>query len=131
MLTLSDKWAPILVAQSETGMGYQIAHVLLVDGTQVDYLVIVGGVVTEAVGSNDIPFSEDQIVDIRVTHGKLVINSAPFTESDFASNHWVLFALVHSASGRSCLEYTGEILAQIESVAYTVVDQRPAYWVLS
>jgi hypothetical protein len=81
MLTLSDKWAPILVAQSETGMGYQIAHVLLVDGTQVDYLVIVGGVVTEAVGSNDIPFSEDQIVDIRVTHGKLVINSAPFTEN--------------------------------------------------
>ena len=70
MLNLSDKWAPVLVAQPETGMGYQIATVLLRDGTQINNVMIVGGIVTEVAGRNEIPFSEDQIVDIRVTHGK-------------------------------------------------------------
>lgn len=70
MLELSDKWAPILAAQPETGMGYQIATVLLRDGTQIDEAMIVGGIVTEVAGNHDIPFAEDQILDIRVTHGK-------------------------------------------------------------
>jgi hypothetical protein len=70
MLALSDKWAPILVAQPETGMGYQIATVSLRDGTQIDHVTIVGGIVTEVAGNKEIPFSEDEIVDIRVTHGR-------------------------------------------------------------
>lgn len=70
MLALSDKWAPILVAQPETGMGYQIATVVLRDGTQIDQVTIVGGIVTEIAGNKEIPFSEDEIVEIRVTHGK-------------------------------------------------------------
>ncbi len=70
MLALSDKWAPILVAQPETGMGYQIATVFLSDGTKVENVVIVGGIVTEVAGNKEIPFTENQIIDIRVTHGK-------------------------------------------------------------
>ena len=70
MLALSDRWAPILVAQPETGMGYQIATVLLRDGTLIDRVMIVGGIVTEVAGNKDIPFAEDELVEIRVTHVK-------------------------------------------------------------
>ena len=31
MLQLSDKWAPVLLAQPETGMGYQIVSTYLMD----------------------------------------------------------------------------------------------------
>ena len=70
MIALSKKWAPILIAQPESGMGYQIATVLLRDGTQIENVIIVGGVVTDVAGKKDIPFSEEQIIDIKVTHGK-------------------------------------------------------------
>jgi hypothetical protein len=70
MLALSDKWAPILVSQPESGMGYQIATVFLRDGTEIKNVVIVGGMVTEASGKKNIPFTEDEIADIRVTHGE-------------------------------------------------------------
>jgi hypothetical protein len=69
MLSLSNKWAPVLVAQPETGMGYQIASVVLRDGRQFDHVMIVGGIITEIAGSKEIPFAEDQIVEIRVNHG--------------------------------------------------------------
>jgi hypothetical protein len=70
MLSLSNKWAPVLVAQPETGMGYQITSVVLRDGRRFDRVMIVGGIITEIAGSKDIPFAEDEIVEIRVTHGK-------------------------------------------------------------
>jgi hypothetical protein len=70
MLALTDKWAPVLISQPETGMGYQIVSVTLRDGRQIDQVMIVGGIVTEIAGQKEIPFTEDQIVDIRVTHGK-------------------------------------------------------------
>ena len=70
MLSLSDKWAPVLVAQPETGMGYQIASVVLRDGRRFDQVLIVGGVLTEIGGKKEIPFAEQEIVEIQVTHGK-------------------------------------------------------------
>jgi len=70
MLSLSNKWAPVLVAQPETGMSYQIASVVLRDGRRFDHTMIVGGIITEIAGSTEIPFTEDEIVEIRVTHGK-------------------------------------------------------------
>ena len=45
MLVLSDKWAPELIAQGETGMGYQIASVVLKDGKRFNQVVIVGGII--------------------------------------------------------------------------------------
>jgi hypothetical protein len=70
MLQLSDKWAPLLLSQSETGMGYQIAAVFLRDGTAVKGVKIVGGTITDIQGNRDIPFKEEDIVDIQITHGR-------------------------------------------------------------
>jgi hypothetical protein len=68
MLTLSNKWAPILASQPETGMGYQIASIFLTDGRQFDHVMIVGGIITKIGGSAEIPFEERQIERIVVNH---------------------------------------------------------------
>ena len=67
---LPDRWAPRLVNQAETGMGYQTASVTLSDGRIFPDVLIVGGMITEVRGHDDIPFSADQISDITVTHRK-------------------------------------------------------------
>jgi hypothetical protein len=69
-LQLPDSWAPRLVNQAETGMGYQTASVTLSDGRTFSDVLIVGGTITEVRGYDDIPFSADQISDITVTHRK-------------------------------------------------------------
>jgi hypothetical protein len=70
MLQLSEKWAPLLVSQPETGPGYQVVSVTTRDGSRYDQVVIVGGVVTRIRGLRAIPFSEEQIAEIVVTHDK-------------------------------------------------------------
>ena len=69
-LQLSNKWAPVLIGQPETGMGYQITTVMLRDGRRFPNVTIAGGIVTEVAGHKDIPFRDDEIADIVVTHGK-------------------------------------------------------------
>lgn len=69
-LQLPDSWAPRLVNQGETGMGYQTASVTLIDGRIFPDVLIVGNMITEVRGHDDIPFSADQISDIIVTHQK-------------------------------------------------------------
>jgi len=71
MLPLSGKWASKLAAEPETGVGYQIASFLLKDGKRFDQVVIVGGNITQIRGVEGIPFSEDQIEQIIVTHDKM------------------------------------------------------------
>ena len=70
MLTLSNKWAPILVSQPETGMNYQIASVFLTDGRRFDRVLITGGYITKVGESTDIPFRDEDIAQIVVNHGK-------------------------------------------------------------
>jgi len=70
MLQLSDKWGPVLVSQPETGMGYQVASIILKDGSRYDQALIEDGYVTRIQGRKGIPFSEDQIAEIIVTHDK-------------------------------------------------------------
>jgi hypothetical protein len=70
MLALSNKWAPTLVSQPETGMGYQIASVFLTDGRRFERVVIVGGYITKIGDSADIPFKEEEIERIVVDDGK-------------------------------------------------------------
>ena len=70
MITLSGRWAPKLLSQGETGMGYQIASIILKDGRQFHQVVIVEGNITRIKGMKDIPFSEEEIEDIVVTHDK-------------------------------------------------------------
>lgn len=69
-LQLPDEWAPRLVSHPETGMDYQTASVRLRDGRVIEDVLIIGGIVTEVRGYDSIPFSADEISDIRVTHRK-------------------------------------------------------------
>ena len=69
-LELSEKWAAVLVRQPETGMGYQVTTVMLKDGRQFRNVTIVGGIVSDVAGHTDIPFKEEEIADIVVTHAE-------------------------------------------------------------
>ena len=66
MLALSNKWADVLRAQRETGMGYQIATISLADGQWFDRVVILGGYITQVGESEAIPFQDSYIVSIVV-----------------------------------------------------------------
>jgi hypothetical protein len=66
MLALSNKWAPILLAQPETGMDYQVASVFLADGRRFDQVVVSSGYITKVGDDSHIPFSEEDIVRIVV-----------------------------------------------------------------
>jgi len=59
-----------MVSQPETGMGYQIASVFLIDGRRFDHVTIVGGYITKIGSSTDIPFDEAEIEKIVVDHGR-------------------------------------------------------------
>jgi hypothetical protein len=67
MLQLSDKWGPRLAQQPETGMGYQIATVVLSNGRRFNDVLIQQGLITRIKGLTVIPFSESEIIDIIVT----------------------------------------------------------------
>jgi len=69
-LPLSGKCASKLAAEPETRMGYQIASIVLKDGKRFDQVVIVEGNVTQVRGLEGIPFSEDQIQQVILTHDK-------------------------------------------------------------
>jgi hypothetical protein len=68
MIKLSERWAKQLTSQPETGMGYQVATVFLKDGRHFDQVMIVGGVITSVKKDPTIPFVEDDIDRIVVTH---------------------------------------------------------------
>jgi hypothetical protein len=51
-------------------MGYQIASIVLKDGRKYDQAAITGGVITKIRNLEDIPFREDDIDRIIVTHDK-------------------------------------------------------------
>lgn len=70
MISLSSKWAEVLVSQPETGMGYQVATVFLKDGRHYERVMIVGGTIASIHGSPTILFEELDIDKIVVTHDK-------------------------------------------------------------
>lgn len=51
-------------------MGYQIVTVFLRDGRHFDQVLIDGNVITKIRGLAQIPFAEEEITDIVVTHDK-------------------------------------------------------------
>jgi hypothetical protein len=67
MLALSNKWAPILLGQPETGMGYQTVSIYLDDGRRFDHVTIAGGYITKIGDSVEIPFKESEIKKIVVS----------------------------------------------------------------
>jgi len=56
-------------------MGYQIASIVLKDGTRFNQVVIVGRNITQIKGIEGIPFTEQQIAEIFVTHDKWDFNA--------------------------------------------------------
>lgn len=74
MITLSKKWASELATRPETGMGYQITNIVLKDGRTFHQVVIVDGQITKVRGLANIPFSEEQIENIIITHDKWDFN---------------------------------------------------------
>ena len=75
MISLSEKWASELAGKPETGMGYQVVSVILQDGRRFDQAAVVEGVLAEIRGLQRIPFTEDQIAEIIVTHEKWDFNA--------------------------------------------------------
>lgn len=75
MITLSTRWASELASKPETGMGYQVVSVILKDGRRFDQVAVVEGKIAEIRGRKDIPFTEDQIAQIVLTHDKWNFNA--------------------------------------------------------
>jgi hypothetical protein len=69
-LILSDKWAPILKLQPETGKGYQIGSVHLKNGKQFKGVIIIGTRIASVQDERKIPFTEAEIDKILIDHGK-------------------------------------------------------------
>ena len=65
----SAKFLRLLSEMPETGMGYQVVTITLKDGRTFNQVVIAEGLI-KIRGRADIPFTEDDIADITVTHDK-------------------------------------------------------------
>ncbi|MBS1927292.1 MAG: hypothetical protein JST95_01695 [Bacteroidetes bacterium] len=70
MIKLSEKWAKLLVSKPETGMGYQVVSIILKNGMRYDQVVINSGYITHMRNYDNIPFEENDIEQIIVTHEK-------------------------------------------------------------
>jgi hypothetical protein len=70
MLALSSKWARELAGKPETGMGYQVVSVILKNGRRFDRALVVGGYITKIKDIEGVPFTDEQIDTIVVTHDK-------------------------------------------------------------
>ena len=78
-IRLSAYWTKQLVAQPETGMGYQIVTVKLRDGRKYKQTIVDSGYITRVRGIDHIPFTEDDIAEIIVTHDKWDFRNEPLT----------------------------------------------------
>jgi hypothetical protein len=75
MIRLSGKWAAELAGKPETGMGYQVVTVVLKDRQRFDQVVVVQGQISGIRGRKDIPFGEEDIAEIILTHDKWNFNA--------------------------------------------------------
>ena len=71
-LAQKEEWRQKLINKPETGMGYQIADVTLLDGTiYKDVTISNGKYINEVPGCSTIPFGNEEIADVNVTHNKM------------------------------------------------------------
>jgi hypothetical protein len=70
MFKLDDKWAPVLLNSPETGMGYHIVTIRLKNGERYDRIAVTGGLIARVAGSSVVPFTNDDIEEVVVTHDK-------------------------------------------------------------
>mgnify|MGYP007070994268 CR=1 FL=1 len=70
LVKLSDKWMRELLSKPETGMDYYVASVILHSGIRFDQVIISSGIITLIRNFDSIPFTEEDIEQIIVTHDK-------------------------------------------------------------
>jgi hypothetical protein len=70
MLSLSKSWLEYLRSQPETGMGYQVVTIKTKDGKIFPQAVVDSGHVTRIRRFSEIPFTQEEIAEITVTHDK-------------------------------------------------------------
>lgn len=70
VLQLSPRWSGRLAAQPETGMDHQVVTVVLRDGRRFDRVLVESGSITRVDGLDSIPFRDDDIADLIVTHDR-------------------------------------------------------------
>ena len=70
MLRLSKKWAGYLRSQPETGMGYQVVTITTRQGSVYRQAIVNSCHVTRTRDLGEIPFTEEDIEQIIVTHDK-------------------------------------------------------------
>lgn len=70
MIQLSDRWGSRLRSQPETGMGYQVVSIITHSGRRIDQVLVESGVITKVRGHDSIPFREEDISDMIVTHDR-------------------------------------------------------------
>jgi hypothetical protein len=66
----SRKWMQYVKGLPETGMGYTIVAVRLRDGRKFEQAITDSGHLTKVRGLPEVPFKEEDIVDITVNHLK-------------------------------------------------------------
>ena len=64
-----------MASKPETGMGYQVVTVILKDGKKFDQVAVVEGQIADIRGRKDIPFTEEEIAEIILTHDKWNFNA--------------------------------------------------------
>ncbi|HXJ00187.1 MAG TPA: hypothetical protein VNH44_03125 [Micropepsaceae bacterium] len=64
------KWAGAVRALGETGMGYTVVSIALLDGRRFDQALIDSGYLSRVRGLSDVPFCEDDITEIKQTDSK-------------------------------------------------------------
>jgi hypothetical protein len=73
----SGKWLPTVQTLPETGMGYTVISVTLTDGRRFNQAIVDSGHLIRVRGLPDIPFSENDIAEIKATHDKWDLAEKP------------------------------------------------------
>ena len=66
----TGKWMSAVQSLGETGMGYVVVSIVLTDGRKFDQAIIDSGYMTRVRGISDVPFTEDDIAEIKQTNAK-------------------------------------------------------------
>jgi hypothetical protein len=73
----TSKWTQKINAVPETGMGYAVVSVTLRDGRKFEQAIVDSGHLTRVRGLSEVPFKEEDIIDITANHLKWNWNESP------------------------------------------------------
>jgi hypothetical protein len=68
LIPVPEKNVDNLKRDKETGMGYQVVSVDLLDGRHFDQAIASEGCIIEVRGYNDVPFSAEEVATVSVNH---------------------------------------------------------------